>query len=1089
MEACISCNGMINAATGQCSRCGRAQPEPGAAENRGPDEARDDGRAQGGTSPADSHRSPAPSMAGKLTEPAAAGVTGGRAAGPVKPAAPEERPSDGGKWSDVFREKRIDLKDLARPLRLLLYAAFAQTFIVALLLLAALKVSLPSVSGGVQDQAGGTFVVPTAVFIVMAASVAAGYCLVLAGAMRVRAAVGLPIIAATTITLAAVPISKLYAGAAVEPHEWLRWVQLGVLALLWAWVLLRVAARHRVAGAGAEDQPSGGRKPVAMPVGVLAGVLAAVVAYYALEFAIWGSYAQAGQTARGTGFLLDDLSFQAVLLPVFLTLIVLLGSTDLLGWGELIATRVSARVTPAHSWIFLIVTPLAACLVIANALRAHPGEALPELLVGAVLAGIVGLLVHSGADYAGWSDKLRGKLVFAGAIAVFVYTTVFSSLTDELATATGLSSVVSSELYWLISTPVLIVLLTVGLSLVARGQVRKRETRAIGLFMAMIGMLTLIVELPEFLSLKSRMLPGTIPWQHFSLLSGVQLAAGIGTLAWIGWLLVHKRLGKKTVGPLPSIFLLLVGLGLVTLIIGLLNGIQNLGDHSAFALAGLFLLTTLWGLFASGDTLNAKAASAPYPRDGRIMLFVGYTLIANATLVYLGTLRAPVTGTGPPDSLTRDYFSPAGLGILGTALVVMAFIMRHKQVARSPAPAAAASRAQTAPGEAGLTGAGPTRPVRNLSPGPLQRGILGVGGLVTAAALVFAGVVAAPHLADTSAQLLSQPYQAVTPGPGCDEGGASWSVPPGDPITTKCLPKTGLLVTIAHPGSGDVQFLLPDGSFPRNYRISVQVNVAHMPDGCVSIYTRGSAAGHYTSFICTNDLKGAQIFAWGIEEIGSKTFKQLGSGFVQKADTYTLAATSANTTQQITISGPSAAVTDGTLAATAFVSLGITDSGQQGGSVVFSNFTFTPLPAQPRLSASPALASAPPSATPSAIPSSASIEDQVSEWFLNGGQAELDQLTTEVDAVGQAASTTYAALGRACSGLAAVVTTAQADPPIPDPAAQVWLTEALSEFGKAAATCEAAATSHSLALLNEAAVPMRAATSDIQQVNQYIAHD
>ena len=1092
MEACFSCDGMVDAATRQCSRCGRAQPEPCAAESGSPSGGRDDGQAEAGTGRADSHRRPGPSAAGKVTEPSAASVTAEPAARPIEQAAAEEeRPGDGKPLRKIFHDRRINLKDrhlASSPLRLLIYAAFAQTVIVALLLLGGLKVSQPSVSSGVADQAGGTFLVPTAVFIVMATSVAAGYCLVLAGALRVRAAAGLPIVAATTITLAVVPISTLHAGAAIEPHEWLRWAQLGVLGLLWAWVLWRLATRQWPGGAEAEHGSSGERKHGA----VLVGVLAAVVAYYAVEFVVWGSYAQAGQTARGTGFLLDDLSFQAVLLPVFLTLVVLLGSTDLLGWGELIAARVRARATPSHSWIFLILTPLAACLVIANALHAHPGEALPELLVGAVLAGIVGLLVRLGTGYTGWSDDLRGKLVFVGVILVFVYMTVFSNITEELAMAAGLSSLVDKQLYWLISTPILLVLLTVGLFLVARGQVgkRKRNTGPTGLFLAMVGILILIVELPEFVSLKSRKLPWVIPWQQFSLLSGIQLAAGTGALVWIGWLLAHKRLSKKAVGPLPSIFLLLVGLGLVTLIIDLLQGIEELGNHSAFALAGFFLLITLWGLITSGDQLNK--ASAHYPRDGRIMLFVGYTFIANATLVFLGTLRVPVTGTGPPEFLTSDYVSPAGVGILGTALVVMAFIMRPRELARSSAPAAA-SRAEATPAKAipATAGAGPA--TRDLNPVIIQRGILGAGALVTAVALIFVGVSAAPHLANVSAQLVSQPYRAFVPVRGkCDEGGASWTVPPGDPITTNCVGKIGLQVEAAHPGAGDIQLLLPGGPFPGNYRVSVQVNLRHMPDGCASIYTRASAAGHYSSYICTNTLNGAQVYVWGIQEIGSKMFKQLGSGIVRKANVYVLEATAANTIQQITVDGSSAAFTNGALAATEFVSLGISDSGKQGGSVIFSNFTFTPLAAQPRLSPSTALtplpALPPPSAGASAAPSAASIKDQVSAWFVNGGQAELDLLAARVHAVGLA-TTTYAALGKACSALATAVRTAQADPPIPDPAAQVWLTKALNEFGKAAAICATGSASHSLAVVNEAAVPMHTATTDIKQVWEVTGND
>ena len=203
-----------------------------------------------------------------------------------------------------------------------------------------------------------------------------------------------------------------------------------------------------------------------------------------------------------------------------------------------------------------------------------------------------------------------------------------------------------------------------------------------------------------------------------------------------------------------------------------------------------------------------------------------------------------------------------------------------------------------------------------------------------------------------------------------------------------------------------------------------------------------------------------------------------------------LEAATANTIQQITVDGSSAAFTSGALASTEFVSLGISDSGEQGGSVIFSNFTFTPLPAQPALSPGPVLTPLPPlppSAGSSPAPPAASINEQVSAWFVNGGQAELDLLAARVHAVGLA--TTYAALGTACSALAAAVKTARADPPIPAPAAEVWLAKALNEFGTAAATCETGAASHSRTLVNDAATPMRAAGTDIKEVLEITAND
>jgi hypothetical protein len=249
---------------------------------------------------------------------------------------------------------------------------------------------------------------------------------------------------------------------------------------------------------------------------------------------------------------------------------------------------------------------------------------------------------------------------------------------------------------------------------------------------------------------------------------------------------------------------------------------------------------------------------------------------------------------------------------------------------------------------------------------------------------------------------------------------------------SRCLP-TGLQVGAAHPGVGDVQFLLPSGTFPRNYRVSVQVNLSHMPDGCVSINTRSSASGHYTTSICTNSLPGAQTYVWVIQRTEPTTFKQLTDGTVPKANKYTLGVAAVDATQQITVDGASAAVSDTTFPATRFISLGISDSSPQGGVAVFSNFTFTPLPANARLSPStaPLPAISPPSASTgaSATPSSVSIRDQVSSWSVSGGLAELDLLSTRVVAVGRAR--TYATAGDACRKLAMAVTAARggsADP-------------------------------------------------------------
>ncbi len=69
------------------------------------------------------------------------------------------------------------------------------------------------------------------------------------------------------------------------------------------------------------------------------------------------------------------------------------------------------------------------------------------------------------------------------------------------------------------------------------------------------------------------------------------------------------------------------------------------------------------------------------------------------------------------------------------------------------------------------------------------------------------------------------------------------------------------------------------------------------------------------------------------------------------------------------------------------------------------------------------------------------------------------------------------------------MTTARADPQVPDPAAQPWLGQALAEYGTAAANCEAGAKSDNTAESNEAASEIRLAEADITQFETAIARD
>jgi hypothetical protein len=245
MSLCASCAAEVEAAT--CPQCGSLQP--GApAEERVTTVMADQRSAEGdggavaappcvpaeagiapalaNVGPAVAARQPAPAVAKPDAPPAIApeseptGIVGAHddeevasaAREPYEPA--DDRDRQGEKLLSVtFKRRRLVLKGLKFPLNVFMYAAIVQAIIVAALLLTQ-KLPQPQVNSGVQDQPGGTYTVPLAAFVVTAISIVAGYCLALAGALRIRAAAGLPIVLAATVGLATVPISKLRVGGA-----------------------------------------------------------------------------------------------------------------------------------------------------------------------------------------------------------------------------------------------------------------------------------------------------------------------------------------------------------------------------------------------------------------------------------------------------------------------------------------------------------------------------------------------------------------------------------------------------------------------------------------------------------------------------------------------------------------------------------------------------------------------------------------------------------------------------------------------------------------------------------------------------------
>ena len=873
----------------------------------------------------------------------AAADTGVEVAGPADPeAAVAEseianlRPSDAGRVKDgedeqaenlrvIFSGRLIRPNRLKSPVKLLIWLAIIQITVVAVLMIAQ-KVPQPQISSSVLDSVGGDFAVPLVVLVVMTVSVAAGYWFGLAGALRVRTSVGVPVAALVTWTLTDYPIAVLRAGstgAGQVSIAGLLWAQLGVLGVFWVWLAWVALARGRARA----TRPAVRADPDGTPwrPEVFLGAGGCVLAYYALEFAIWVQYARSGQTAGGTGFVLNSLGLQSVLLPTFLVLVLLLGSTDLLEWGEIPVRWVVVRVGRVWPpWPLVIATLLAAVAIAANVIRVDGSNVLLELAVIGIPAVLIAVLVRLAPGYGRWSGDIRSRAVTTGAVVIFAYTTILLSITSAVLGELGWPSRFDSRFYLLVSTPVALAALTAGVLILARGALGPQQ-RGRGLLLIIAAVVIVISGLPGFLA--AARLPAVFPPRHFGLLNGLLFAAAAGTILAITALAILGRL-RSAGGLLANALGLLIGLQLVQWLFDLLQVIAKLGTDSDYLLAGLFFLTVLWGFATSGDKLTGtKANSAKYPRDGRILLTVSYTLISSATLLYLGALHGPARDPAPPSYLVTDPFTPFGLLVLGPALVIVAFVTRLKRLPGEPA-----SRI------AGLAERFQAR-VRIPSAGAVRLGVAVIGTVLTAASVAVIATGGLPDLARASATQLGRAYTAPIPGPDCDAGGAIWSVARGQSVTTRCG-RTGLVATVAPNGEGDVTFLPPDGFTSPNYRISVTVRFSSRFDGCVAIFTRSSLVGRYLNYLCSKNSAG--IF---VPDTHSVTLKPLAVGLARSAPSYTMMTVSDGTHQSFFVNGfKIGAVLNKEFSRTINVGLVLHNSAGTAGSAIFSHFAFTPLP-------------------------------------------------------------------------------------------------------------------------------------------------
>ncbi len=842
-----------------------------------------------------------------------------------------------------------------------------QTVLVAVLL-AAQGLTQPEVGSGVPTPGGLPYRVPLAGFLVLIVSLAVGYLLALAGALRSPPRVRFPVLILVTGLLAIQPGNTVAGGThRLAADRWLSLAQLAVLAAFWLWAA-GPAVAERAATAGRAARPAAARR--ACRRHPAAGAVILLLAYYGLEFGIWLAFARAGRPAAGRGIVLYGIGAEVLLLPLFLVLPILAFSTDSVHHAQQVAGRIlsSQRWQADRRLVFAL--PVLTAAVAAAVLGTEFMQAGKGLLAGLVavivLAGITALLVRLARVDARWRQEVPSGWLFLAAAFVFTDTVL---LVDLNPFAPGLPSLVVNTAAALLPVPIALAALTVALFLIMKGREGKTNLGTGGLLLALVALVVLVRYYPVALADAGLRVP-----QPADLLGAVMICTAAGTLIWLLALLGRRPRGawrqertwRQQTQRLRSALLLLAGLLIVRVGYAVLQLDAHLGAESAVLLAAIFLWPALWKSLlpaarrtlapvlskyppdhgrptgapdrdhpaqadggpspngqasrgpadgpASRGPADVKTGSGPPRNAGQQLLQAGFTLTCNCLLLYLGTFREPVSGAVPPAFLTSDLTASLGLLLLGPAVVVVGFILRDRQRVR---------QAGGAPGGTPAAGRAAERPLR-------RRVVAGaaVASLLISASLFAIAFPRTVHASET------RRYEASFSGPGC-ESAAYWTPTRHDPGTIACTQRE-LRMTVAAGSRGVVRFVPPSGVFTAGYRMSVRVGFARLARGCALIDTRVTAAGFYEASICNSGL-------WTVTRFTGTNLVLLASGLFARADSYAIAVTADGANERLSIDGVQvASVSDPRLSGTHRLALGISNLTKQPGLAVFSSFVFTP---------------------------------------------------------------------------------------------------------------------------------------------------
>jgi len=556
-----------------------------------------------------------------------------------------------------LRARLISFATMSRPLRWLAFSVIALLVICGALFAATDLQVPPLATGSVQ---GKLTQVSSAIYAVTLLSLSLGWTLALTAALLMPLAARLLLLTPVIVLLVSGPVMRLAdgSGQATPPSVaelWLRAAQLVILGALAVYGAIgaRPRARGGMGGVHAGRFVHNLWPVAALMAGYTIAELATVIGYTSL--------AESGRSAAA-------IAAQANYLPTILVVVVYWGSTDFIEWGQSAAAGVAllAQRLRTPTVVFGVVG-LTTVIFLADLIRLFSVAALlPAAGTSLVLLCAVALVARFARADDTWPAQVPMGALALGVAFLYAFFQIATAVVALF--ARRLPAAELNPLYTAISVAAALALLGAALWLIVHGRARNRANlRAAGFFLATMGLLFIALSTPQLANLFG--LP-VIPAIQPSV-PAIKLIVLTVTLATLATLALRGRLTRALAEPFAVVLGLIMGLQVIAWFIFLVQpALSAVSSASVIVAALLFLLAILWDLLLSGDQVTNRA-NAVFPRETRVLLYLGYMLVSSATLVYLKSVHFVSTGQIVPLGSQSDMLE--GFGAIGLGLPLIAY--------------------------------------------------------------------------------------------------------------------------------------------------------------------------------------------------------------------------------------------------------------------------------------------------------------------------------------------------------------------------------------------------------------------------------